>query len=98
MTNWVTIRVPESDRDEAKDVRPDDATHGDCLVAGAKALAGQDTESVATEADAHAVAEAIKGEISMANEPGVEIDAERIINRIDDLETELTRQHEGLKR
>ena len=39
MTEWVTIRVPEGDRDEAKDVRPDDATHGDCLVAGAKALA-----------------------------------------------------------
>lgn len=39
MTDWVTVRVPEPDRDEAKDIRPDDATHGDCLVAGAKALA-----------------------------------------------------------
>jgi len=35
MTNWVTIRVPESDREDAKAARPDDATHGDCLVAGA---------------------------------------------------------------
>ena len=39
MTNWVTIRVPEANRDDAKDIRPDNATHGDCLVAGAKILA-----------------------------------------------------------
>jgi len=39
MTEWVTIRVPEHNRDDAKEIRPDDATHGDCLVAGAKALA-----------------------------------------------------------
>ena len=38
MTNWVTIRVPEPDRDAAKEMRPDDATHGDCLVAGSQAL------------------------------------------------------------
>jgi len=50
MTNWVTIRVPESDREDAKAARPDDATHGDCLVAGAKALAGDDGESIAETA------------------------------------------------
>jgi len=38
--------------------------------------------------------DAVRDEISMANEP----DTERIINRIDDLETELTRQHEELGR
>ena len=38
MTNWVTIRVPETDRDAAKEMRPDNATHGDCLVAGSQVL------------------------------------------------------------
>jgi len=41
MTNWVTIRVPEANRDDAKEIRPENATHGDCLVAGAKALSGE---------------------------------------------------------
>jgi len=38
--------------------------------------------------------DAVRDEISMADEP----DTERVINRIDDLETELTRQHEELGR
>jgi hypothetical protein len=41
---WVTIRVPEADRDAAKNRRPEEATHGDCLVAGAEQL-NEHTES-----------------------------------------------------
>jgi len=38
---FVTVKVPRADRKAAKRIRPDgsDITHGDCLVAGAKALA-----------------------------------------------------------
>jgi len=56
MTEWVTIRVPEHNRDDAKEIRPDDATHGDCLVAGAKALAnGEDqlNDDSSTETQTH---------------------------------------------
>lgn len=38
MTNWVTVKVPEADRERAKEYRPDGATYGDCLVAGAERL------------------------------------------------------------
>jgi len=48
MTEWVTIRVPEPNRDDAKDIRPNDATHGDCLVAGAKALADGNVDTDST--------------------------------------------------
>jgi len=113
MTNWVTIRVPESDRDDAKDIRPDDATHGDCLVAGAKALAGQEpvyaigddepadhletTVEVTPELDGDAANELV-AELEQRLSTDVDEPADRIINRIEDLETELTRQHEELGR
>lgn len=42
--------------------------------------------------DAEAIAEQLKNEISMANEPTVEVDTDRIINRIDDLEAQLPRK------
>lgn len=46
MTNWVTIKVPEDDRDEAKAARPEDATWGDVLVAGAVWLNGEQESGV----------------------------------------------------
>lgn len=42
MTEWdnpKTIRVPEHQWSDSKEIRPDGATHGDCLVAGARLLA-----------------------------------------------------------
>ena len=38
------------------------------------------------------IAKQLKNEISMANEPGVEVDTESIIKRIDDLENTLPRK------
>lgn len=74
-TEWVTVRVPAEDRERAKAERPDGATHGDCLVAGAEALADRDAPT-----DADALADAVAERVSMANEPGVEIDTESILS------------------
>lgn len=38
MTNWVTVKVPEPDRNQAATYKPDGVTWGDCLVAGAERL------------------------------------------------------------
>lgn len=38
MTNWVTVKVPEDNREKASEYKPEDATWGDCLVAGAERL------------------------------------------------------------
>jgi len=59
---WVTIRVPEADRDDAKDIRPADATHGDCLVAGARALTENPTVTLAedSEPDIEAIETAVR--------------------------------------
>jgi len=37
-TNWVTVKVPEGDREQAAEYKPDGVTWGDCLVAGAERL------------------------------------------------------------
>jgi len=37
-TKWVTVKVPESDHEQADDYKPDGVTWGDCLVAGAERL------------------------------------------------------------
>ena len=55
-------------------------------------------ENQQKDVDVSAIADEVANQISMANEPGVEIDTQKLINRIDDLETELTTQHESLKR
>lgn len=39
--------------------------------------------------DAEDIVDAIKNELSMANEPGVDMDVERLFNRLDDLETSI---------
>lgn len=38
------------------------------------------------------IAEQLKNEISMSNEPAVEVDVDRIMNRIDDLENSIPRK------
>lgn len=84
MTNWVTIRVPEDDRDDAKEIRPDDATHGDCLVAGAKALAGVDDSP---KVDMDGLIDELKNELSMAADPTVTPDIEGMYERLDRIES-----------
>jgi len=48
--------------------------------------------------DTGAIVEELQQELSMANEPGGEGDTREVINRIDDLETELKTILEGLQR
>lgn len=38
-TNWVTVKVPEEQRDKAKEHQPNGTTYADCLVTGARTLA-----------------------------------------------------------
>jgi len=45
-----------------------------------------------SEPSADEIAEQLKDEISMANEPAVEIDVDSIMKRIDDLESQLPRK------
>jgi len=49
------------------------------------------------EYDAEAIAEQLKDEISMANEPGVEIDTEQMMDRLDELEQALKTEIEALQ-
>lgn len=91
MTEWVTIKIPEQTRDEA---REDSRTYEQIMKDGL----GKPALDRNGDVDADVIAEELKNTISMANEPGVELDTERIINRVDDLETELKREIEGLKR
>ena len=98
MTDWddpKTIRVPERQWSESKKTRPDDATHGDCLVAGAKALNGDvhtgDVEDFNNHVpnpsvDTDALVAALQDEISMANEPGVQIDEGRMMALLETIE------------
>jgi hypothetical protein len=107
MTEWVTVKVPASDRDECKEIRPDSATFGDCLVAGAKLLSGgegvqeapKDFQPVGS-ADPNELVDAIAAEIDTAAFDGGMSDekADRILRRLDDLETEFNALREGLQR
>ena len=53
-TNWVTIKVPEADRAQAREYAPDDATYADCLVAGAERLNDDLDSDTARFADGNA--------------------------------------------
>lgn len=101
MTNWPTIAVPEDVRDDAREEEP---TYGELLrmgiVAHQEALVNTDGELITEQPDPSEFGqvatvedlEQLKNELSMANEPGVEIDAQEIISRIEDLETTLPRK------
>jgi len=82
------------------ELRPDAASSEDEFLTALLRHYDETTEQDALFATEQRVVslDELKNELSMANEPGAEIDTEALINRIDDLETELTRQHEGLKR
>lgn len=45
-----------------------------------------------TGEDVGEIAEQLKNELSMANDPGVGVDVERVMKRIDDLESQLPRK------
>lgn len=87
--DWVTIKVPEEDRDKAKDYRPEGATHGDCLVAGAERLSehlDSDTARFADGVDAGTLAGEIADAVELeANGDGVdpEVLAREVAARVD---------------
>lgn len=100
--DWVSIRVPEADRETCKEYRPDDATYGDCLVAGAERLNehldsdtarfGGDVDDALRVAgvppDAETVAEAVVAELD-----GDGPDADELAAKItDDLLAQLPRR------
>lgn len=71
-TDWVTIKIPETVRDQARDM--DGHTYHELMTAGMDAIQnGADLEDV-------------KNELSMANEPGVELDVERVMDALETVE------------
>lgn len=112
MTNWVTIKIPEETRDDARDV--DERTYGELMQLGIEAyqadIVGVNSDGDIwvnvnqgdpdERADIDEIAEQLKEDLSMAADPGVneaEI-VDNVVNRIDDLETELKTQIEALQR
>lgn len=92
-TDWVTIKVPESDREQADDYKPDGVTWGDCLVAGAERLADDlesDTRRFEPEtatADVEELAAEIRQELGFGGDPeklaDVDALAEAVADRIE---------------
>jgi len=92
MTNdakeWVTIKVPEEQRDAARE-RPE--TYGEVLAAGVEALAnganGTPRLDEMGELDAEEIATRLKDELSMVNEPGVEVDVDGMVEKLERIES-----------
>jgi hypothetical protein len=83
--DWKTLRVPPEQYEKAKAQKEEhNRTWGEQLVCSNPTT----TEVV----EAEEITEEIKNIVSMANEPGVEINVKRVINRIDDLENRLPRK------
>lgn len=80
--NWVTIKVPEEVRDEARD---DDRTYGEIMQAGLG------THPVESDVPVDEIAEELKAEIDSLTFSGAvfEEEAERIMDRIDDLQSQV---------
>lgn len=100
MTNWVTIKIPQDVRDDARDA---EGTYAEIMRAG---LNGDTQGTTNTQSNSHThtttteeIIEELRDELSMAPDPGV--DEEQIVddvtNRLDDLETELKTEIERLQ-
>lgn len=74
---WVTIKIPQVVRDDAQS---DERTYGEIMQAG---LGKQPANG---DVDTQAVVDQLKNELSMANEPGVEVDVEGLYNEIEKLQ------------
>lgn len=122
MTNWVTIKIPEDTRDDAKEV--DGLTYEQLITLGIQAdgadivgkndngdvwlnldQEGTDAGSVQESSDTDEIhrkldqiQSAQANTVSDALDIAEEQDIHSVLNRIDDLETELKTQIEGLKR
>ena len=84
MTDTTTIEITDEQKAQLQELKQHDRESYKAVIG--RLLEGVDpTEGV----DPEAIAEAIKNELSMANEPGVEIDTQEIIGRIEDLENSL---------
>lgn len=86
MTDRTTINVTKEAHQAAKAAKEDDENWSEYLR---RCIDNPPTNPAV---DGEAIAEELKNEISMANDPAVEVDTDRIINRIDDLESRLPRK------
>jgi len=100
MTNWVTIKIPEEVRDDAREA---EGTYADIMRAG---LNGDTQSTTNTQSQTHThttntaeIIEELRDELSMAPDPGV--DEEQIVDdvskQLDDLETELKTHMERMQ-
>lgn len=77
--NWKTLRVPPEAYDQAKAQKEEHGrTWGEQIVRDNGENGEFDT-----------IVDAIKNELSMANDPDVQIDVQRLYNRLDDLESSI---------
>ena len=104
MSDRTTINVPKSTHEEAGDVKDEyEETWSDVLafyrhfrpqlpdevpITASVSIGGVGDSSNLTQSDI----EQLKNEISMVNDPGVEVDTEEIIGRIEDLEATLPKR------
>jgi hypothetical protein len=106
---WVTVKVPREDKEQADDYRPDESTFGDCLVAGAERLAdGLDSDTRRFEpddatADVDALADRLVDELA-ATAGGPQVDdsdiAREVVRQFDytELATAVANELEGRMR
>ena len=86
---WVTVKVPKADKQQADEYRPEGSTFGDCLVAGAERLAdGLDSDTRRFEpdsatADVDELADALADRIDYPESQ----DSETIARRLESLAT-----------
>lgn len=84
MTNneYGTIRIP---RDAYEEHNQERKANGQTWEEYINTQAPENT----TDIDAGEIADELRNELSMANEPGVDVDIERLMGRIDELEAQL---------
>ena len=87
MTDYGTIKLPRDDYEKHNKRRKELGITWLEYINGEAPDLPNGSEVNTTE-----VVEQLKNELSMANEPGVEIDIDRLYNRIDDLESNLPRK------
>lgn len=102
MQEWTTLSIKEETRDRFNEMR-EEMEDGPRMTADLFLNSLMDTWDAVDDGcyskqlDEDTLEE-IKNAVSMAADPTVEVDVERIMKRLDDLETELTRQHEEMQR
>jgi len=83
-TNWVTVKIPETVRDAA---REDNRTYAEIMQDGLSEIDTQNSPNA--DLDIDALGDSIRDQLSMANEPGVQLDVDQLFNQLDTLEGRL---------